>query len=171
MDGGKKKISKNFLKSFQGLSILTSRWQSTVFLPACSSSKQWASTGAQDSATQRKACHMVLYQPAAPRWRHCSATREIPELLVASTTPNTFKFLGKHPKLCGTIRLRSNSSSSFSCKISRRAETPLSSFKIFQLTLTLGAGSGTKADRINFQFRFGNLNSQREAGVQPCPYT
>lgn len=120
---------------------------------------------AQDSATQRKVCRMVLYQPAAPWWRHCSATREIPERPVASTTPSIFKFLGKHPKLCGTVRLRSNSSSSFFCEVSRRAESPLSSFKIFQLTLTSGAGSGTEADRGNFQFRFGNLNSQREAGA------
>lgn len=124
--------------------------------------------GAQDSGTQRKVCHIVLYQLAAPWWRHCSVTWEIPELLVVSTTPNTFKFLGKRPRLCGTI---SNSSSSFSCKISRRTESVLSSFKIFQLTLISGAGFGTKTERINFQFRFGNLNSQREAGAQLCPYT
>lgn len=42
---GKKKILQRFLKSFQGLSILTSRWENTVFLPACSSSEQWASKG------------------------------------------------------------------------------------------------------------------------------
>lgn len=131
----------------------------------------WASTGAQDTARQMKIRHVALHQPAALWGRWWSATQEMPELLPESTTPNTSKVSGKHPKLHGTIRLRSNSSSSFSCKIYRRAETPLDSVKIFQPTLTSGAGSGTKADRISFQFWFGNLNSKREEGAQPWPYT
>lgn len=120
--------------------------------------------------------HMALYQPAVPWWGHCSATQEIPELLVASTTLNTFKFLSKHPELCGTTRLRSNSSSSFSCKIPRKAETLICSFRIFQLRLTSGTGSGTEVDRINFHLWSGNLTFNREmvpreeAGAQPCPY-
>lgn len=121
--------------------------------------------------------HTVLYQWAAPWWGHCSATQGIPELLVASTTLNTFKFLSKHPELCGTTRLKSNSSSSFSCKIPRQTETVLSSFRIFLLTLTSGRGFGTEVDRTNFHFRFGNLTLKREvvareeAGAQLWPYT
>lgn len=60
---GEKKIPQHFLKSFQCLSILTSRWENTVFLPTCSSSEQWASKGPKIQPHKEKVCHRVLYQP------------------------------------------------------------------------------------------------------------